>query len=294
MKAATSLPASGPLLTGTGEIPATTERGNPDDKPKDAKKEEEKKPEEPYVDVGEGRCSRCLGYSLAFPFLIMGVWCAYNLYLFREITLDSRYSLDTTVTSIIATTKVADSSISETLAPYYEHFLRIYLTTDLWTFYTVGSTNIIAMFVLAVFVFTLTYSKVNQHSFTALAFGNLTIRKYLRKCMISVPSVSTFYIALTFTSLYAAPFILAPVPSQATFVSVLQGSLKSPVHYFHFGLFSFAVSALSSSLVILYGFMTLAFMIFGPRQPDFEDFFQEQEQENKEKGVQAAGVSNQE
>lgn len=240
---------------------------------------------EDLIEVGESKCSRIFGYTLAFPFVLMALWYGYMMFTFREVITHPNYNTAAAVENVLNVTLQANLPLAKEFAPYYRYFLSVYLSNDFYTFLGASIAHVLALLLLGLFVFNLSFSQVNQQSFTSLAFGNMTLRRFFKTILGYSKSkgLIALYLALTFSSLYALPFVMVPVPSKATFEPVLTGNVSSPFNYLHYVYYSASLGAASVILVIWYTLLAGCFKLFGPYYPDFKYMSENRKKQKKMK-----------
>lgn len=230
---------------------------------------EEKREDDWHVEVGEGRCSRGFGYTLAVPFLMMAVWYTYMMITFRGIIVDPNYDTQAAVDHIVNISVQAGLPLAAEFAPYYRTFLSLYISKDYYLFVGMATAHVFCLCMLGLLVFNLTFVKINQQVFTALAFGNYSLRRGIRGLLTWGKGITAWYLAITFSGLYALPFIIVPIPSKATFDPVLGTDVNDYVKYMHYVYYSASIGTGSVCLIAGYTFITFCFKIFGEEFPDF-------------------------
>lgn len=247
------------------------------------------------VEVGESKCSLIFGYTLSLPFIMMAGWYGYMMYTFQKVTKTEGYSTSAAIENVLNVTIKAKLPLANEFAPYYRYFLSVYLSKDYYVFMGTAIAHVISLLILAVFVFNLSFSHVNQQSFTALAFGNLRIRRVIKRFFSysKTKGLVTLFISLIFSSVYALPFIMVPMISKGTFEPVLTGDVSSSVFkYLHYVYYSASLGAASSILIIWFAFLTACFKFFGPQYLDFEYMrAQKRRKQEKKRGTVVMGVA---
>ena len=217
----------------------------------------------------EGKTSRAIGYSYSVPFFLAAGWYLYLSMLYQnKVSGEAVYN---TISAVLSASKITLPSVADN---YLQYFIKDLWFADSFTnYYLIHGGISLVLLLQGLFLFNVSYCRINQHSYTALAFGHFPMRSLFRSVIESCKGITALVMAGI-----SAPMISLHMVTSPTFIS--QGLLTPlvgisgkeiyslPVDYINYVLALTVLAPLPAVIVGLYSFLTLIIKICAYPYPD--------------------------
>ena len=164
---------------------------------------------------GEGKCYRCLGYSLAVPYILLTLFYAYcmvdNWQTLSSTPATAGLSKQQTISAQLEQTVASESVYFRgLLLPFMRRAVELAFHESIFVYVSLAAVRTTAFALLCWFVVSVSYHRVNQHVYTAIGFGNATARRVVRSVIRKMRGLSCFFFFNGFVSIVSLPLLLEP------------------------------------------------------------------------------------
>lgn len=156
--------------------------------------------------MSEGKTSRVIGYSYSVPFVLAAGWHFYTAILYyNKVSGPKTYDA---LKAGLAASKITLPSIADTFFAYVVK--ELWFSGSFNTYYGVHGGVAVVLLVQGLFMFNVSFCRINQHSYTALAFGHLGLRSMIRTIIESSKGITALVLAGISAPLFSLFMVTSP------------------------------------------------------------------------------------